>query len=304
MVLLNPTAGGGKTSDLPGNLAAMFAAAGAPARVVLLQSPAGTADDVRRAIDAGATVVVAAGGDGTVSSVAGALLDTGATLGVLPLGTLNHFARDLGMPQDLEQAVAVIAAGRRARVDVGEVNGRLFINNSSIGIYPDIVVEREALRARGFRKWTAFAVATTTVLRRFHGVVVRVSSEAATETLRTPFLFIGNNEYQVEGISVGRRRRLDGGKLHVYVAPRTRARDLPLLATAALIGRAARHPSLRAFATAGLEVGTPGRRHLHVALDGEVMHMAPPLRYRIRARALEVVAPAPTAAAEPGDNGA
>ena len=303
MVLLNPTAGGGKTSDLSRNLEAMFASAGAPARVVLLQSPARTADDVRRAVQAGATVVVAGGGDGTVSTVAAAALEAEATLGVLPLGTLNHFARDLGMPQDLEQAVGAIAAGHRSRVDVGEVNGRPFINNASIGIYPDIVLEREALRARGLRKWTAFAVATTTVLRRFHGVLVRVSSEASTETFRTPFLFIGNNEYQLEGISAGTRRRLDGGKLHVYVAPRTRARDLPILATAALIGGAARNPSLRAFATASLDVGTPGRRHLHVALDGEVMHMAPPLRFRIRERALEVVGREPGAAADEENSG-
>jgi len=293
-VLLNPTAGGSKTSDLPRNLEAMFAAAGAAAQVVLLESPASTPDAVKRALDSGATAVAAGGGDGTVNAVAGALLDSGVPLGVLPLGTLNHFAKDLAVPLDVAQAVGVVANGVKIRVDVGEVNGRVFINNSSIGIYPDVVVEREALRALGYRKWTAFAMATAKVLRRFPGVVVRVKSDGTTETFRTPFLFIGNNEYEVEGLRIGSRKKLDEGRLHAYVAPRLRTSDLPMLAGAAILGRATRHPSLRAFATSELEVGTPGRRLLRVALDGEVTHMATPLRYRARAGALEVMAPAPT----------
>jgi diacylglycerol kinase family enzyme len=290
-VLLNPTAGGSKTSDLPRNLEAMFAAAGAAAKVVLLESAASTPEAVRRALDSGATVVAAGGGDGTVNAVAGALLDSGVPLGVLPLGTLNHFAKDLAVPLDVAQAVDVVARGARVRVDVGEVNGRVFINNSSIGIYPDIVIERDALRARGYRKWTAFAMATATVLRRFPGVVVRVESDGKTETFRTPFLFIGNNEYEVEGLQIGSRKKLDEGRLHAYVAPRLHTGDLPALAAAAIFGRATRHPSLRAFAACDLDVGTPGRRLLRVALDGEVTHMATPLRYRARAGALEVMAP-------------
>ena len=292
-VLLNPTAGGSKTSDLPRNLDALFAATGVAAKVVVLESPASTPGAVRRALDAGATVVVAGGGDGTVSTVAGALLDTGVPLGVLPLGTLNHFAKDLGLPVDLEQAVSVIGNGRRVRVDVGEVNGRAFINNSSIGIYPDIVVEREALRARGYRKWMAFAIGTGRVLHRFPGVVVRVSTGGTAETFRTPFLFVANNEYQVEGISLGRRTSLDDGSLYAYVAPRQHARDLPKLAVSAILGRATRTPSLRAFAASELEVDTPGRRRLRVALDGEVIYMATPLQYRICHGALQVMAPAP-----------
>jgi diacylglycerol kinase family enzyme len=289
-VLLNPTAGGSKTSDLPRKLEASFAAAGAAARVVVLDSPASTAGAVRRALDSGATVVAAGGGDGTVSTVAGALLDTGVPLGVLPLGTLNHFAKDLGLPVDLEQAVTVIASGRRLSVDVGEVNGRAFINNASIGIYPDIVVEREALRASGYRKWPAFVIATGKVLRRFPGVVVRVSTDEATETFRTPFLFVANNEYQVDGISLGRRTRLDQARLYAYVAPRQHARDMPKLAVSAILGRATRHPSLRAVATSELDVDTPGRRMLRVALDGEVIYMPTPLRFRVRPGALDVMA--------------
>lgn len=290
-VLLNPTSGGSKTSDLPREIEETFAAAGAVARVTLLESADDTIDNVGRALDAGATVVAAGGGDGTVSTVAGALLDSGVPLGVLPLGTLNHFAKDLGLPNNLDKAIDVIVNGRRMRVDVGDVNGRVFINNSSIGIYPDIVVEREALRAAGQRKWIAFAIATGRVLRRYQGMNVRVSSEGHTETFRTPFMLIGNNEYLVDGIKMGSRSRLDEGMLHAYVAPRVRASQLPKLAAVALAGRATVNPSLQAFAARELQVSSPGRRFLRVAVDGEVAHMTLPLEYRVRAGALEVMVP-------------
>jgi diacylglycerol kinase family enzyme len=298
-VLLNPTAGGSKTADLPRTIEETFAAAGADARVTLLASAADTVDSVKRVLDSGASAVAAGGGDGTVSTVAGALLDSGVPLGVLPLGTLNHFAKDLGVPAELDKAIAVIVSGRRICVDVGEVNGRIFINNSSIGIYPDIVVEREALRAAGRRKWAAFVIATGRVLRRYQGVVVRVSSDGHSETFRTPFLFIGNNEYQVDGLKIGSRGRLDEGMLHAYVAPRVHTRQLPRLAAAALLGRAAADPSLKAFATTDLQVSSPGRHFLRVAVDGEVAHMKLPLEYRVRTGALPVMAPpeAPTSTA-------
>jgi diacylglycerol kinase family enzyme len=298
-VLLNPTAGGSKTSDLPRKIEETFAAAGAAARVTLLESADGTVDSVRRALDDGATVVAAGGGDGTVSTVAGALLESGVPLGVLALGTLNHFAKDVGIPLALEQAIDVIVHGRRIRVDVGEVNGRVFINNSSIGIYPDIVVEREALRSAGHRKWTAFAIATGRVLRRYQGVLVRVSSDGHAETFRTPFLFVGNNAYQVDGIKMGSRGRLDDGTLQAYVAPRVRARDLPKLAAIALLGRATSNPALRELTATELQVSTPGRSVLRVAVDGEVTHLTLPLEYRIRAGALEVMAPPAAATSSP-----
>ena len=125
-------------------------------------------DPVGAARDAGtrASVVVAAGGDGTVSSVATGIFQSQAALGVLPLGTLNHFARDLRIPFDLAEAVAIVCAGRIGHVDVGQVNDRLFVNNSSIGIYPSIVDAREVLRRQGHRKWPAMAIAAARILRR------------------------------------------------------------------------------------------------------------------------------------------
>jgi len=224
-----------------------------------------------------------------VSSVAAELVRSNRTLGVIPLGTLNHFARDTGIPINLEQAVRTVADGHVIRVDVGEVNGRIFLNNSSIGIYPNIVVEREVLRRQGHRKWIAFALATLKILRHHRGVVVRITAGDSTHVALTPFLFVGNNEYHAEGLHLGARSRLDTGRLFAYLAPRVHARDLPKLLARSLMGR--EHDTLESFAAVALQVGTPGQRRLRVATDGEVAVMSTPLHYRVRPRELKVIVP-------------
>jgi len=290
-VLLNPLAGAANTANMPSRLTELFRAAHLPARIM---SPARAEFVVaaRAAAASGADAVVAAGGDGTVSSVASALAGTATPLGVLPIGTLNHFARDLGIPLDLASAVRILAERRVRRVDVGEVNGRTFVNNSSIGVYPDIVVHRDELRRQGYRKWTALAIATLRTIRRYRGVSVRISAGDSTKRARTPFVFVGNNEYRVDGIRLGARDRLDAGRLFAYLAPRLRGRDLPGLLVLALAGRARAHQTLESFAAVELQIDTSRRRRLRVALDGEVAPMSTPLHYRVRPRALEVIVPA------------
>ena len=148
-------------------------------------------------------VIVAGGGDGTVSTVAAALVDTDICLGVLPLGTLNHFAKDLGLPLDLEAAVRCIATGVTSRVDVGEVNGRVFVNNSSLGLYPDIVRDREQQQKRfGRGKWHALLRASIAALRRYPFLQVSLAVEGRERAYRTPFVFIGNNAYRMEGLTM------------------------------------------------------------------------------------------------------
>ena len=257
----------------------------------MLRSPAHAPAATREAIAAGATTIVAGGGDGTVSAIASELAGTTTPLGVLPLGTLNHFAKDLHIPQALDAAVATIAAGRIAAVDIGEVNGRTFVNNASIGIYPDIVVERERLRQLGRWKWTALAIATLRILRRYRRLVVRLAAGDGVEHARTAFVFVGNNEYQVDGLSLGARTRLDGGRLFAYLAPRVHTRELPTLLALALAGRARERQALESIEATALHVATPGLRRLRVALDGEVIVMRAPLQFRVRPGALRVIAP-------------
>src|SRR6185503_11143696 len=138
-VILNATAGTGHADDTRRALEEGFAAHGLEGRMHAVAAGGDIVATTKRVIAAGAEVVVAAGGDGTVSAVASCVKGSGATMGVLPMGTLNHFARDLGIPPKLEDAIAVLARGLRVAVDLGEVNGRVFVNNASLGVYPDMV---------------------------------------------------------------------------------------------------------------------------------------------------------------------
>lgn len=286
-VLVNPTAGG-KTSDPSEELVAAFAALGATPRIVTLKPD----DDVERLAREAATtsaVVVAAGGDGTVNTVAGALMGTNATLGVLPAGTLNHFAQDLKLPTVMADAVATVVAGRTAQVDAAEVNGHVFVNNSSIGVYPNAVAMREKLREAGYRKWTAMAVAAWRVLRTYRGLHVQLSVNGREISTRTPFVFVGNNEYTLEGLKVGAREHLTSGQLFVYLAPRIHTRQLPRFVLRALFGYTDVDGAFEIIPTTELTVRSATVRRLTVSLDGETRPLQLPLHYQARPGALRVI---------------
>lgn len=290
-VIVNPRAGtAAGHPQVETELTDLFRAAGRSVEIVAVHHGQNLVETAR-AVAARAAIVAAAGGDGTVNSVAAGIVDSTAALGVLPLGTLNHFARDLHIPFDLPSAVAIVAAGHIGHVDAGQVNDRLFVNNSSIGIYPSIVEAREALQAEGLGKWPAMAIATARVLRRYRGVTVAVDVDGQRRVWRTPFVFIGNNEYVVEGIRMGERARLDDGRLFVYLAPRLRTRQLPLLLLKAALGKARQSGDFEIVPAAELWIGTSRRSTLRVACDGEVANMRAPLHYRSRAKALRVVVP-------------
>ena len=246
----------------------------------------------RQAVLSGERTVVAAGGDGTVGAVAAALVDTGATMAVLPVGTLNHFAKELGIPLELEAAIEIALTGAIRAIDVGEVNGRVFINNSSLGLYPAIVFERERRRRRGWSKWLAMAWASLSVPRRFPSLSVHLEAGGGGARVVTPFLFVGNNEYMVEGFRFGRRRSLDEGRIWVFVAPPRSSRWRAVrLTLRALFKRDRRDRDFNVFQTRELRVETT-REQVRVALDGEIFRVPPPLRYRSRPLALRVRVPA------------
>ena len=246
-------------------------------------------------------LVVAGGGDGTINAVASVVVDSGVPFGVLPLGTLNHFAKDLNIPLTLELAIANLASGVRTQVDVGEVNGTIFLNNSSLGLYPDIVRDREKQQRRlGRGKWLAFCWATMAALRRYPFLNVQLTVNGQRHARRTPFVFIGNNEYRMQGLNIGERERLDRGQLSLYVAQRPGRLGLVRLALHALLGRLAQQKDFDILLAPTLTIETHHKR-LRVATDGEVTVMATPLRYRLRPGALTVVVPAATAT--PADAG-
>jgi diacylglycerol kinase family enzyme len=210
-------------------------------------------------------------------------------LGVLPLGTLNHFARDLGIPTELEAAARVLAEGTVLRVDVGEVNGRRFVNNSSVGLYPRVVRRRRRLRAF-LGKWLALVLGALAVLWRFPRIRLRLRAAGVDAPVVTPFLFVSNNRYEPDLRAGGKRDALDGGALHVYVARTEKRRAFLRVAIRWLAGRG-RDEDVSELAAR--EVSVESRRHrIDVAADGEVLRLRPPLRYVIHPGALAVLVPA------------
>jgi diacylglycerol kinase family enzyme len=288
-VIVNAGSGNGNGAALAERVAGLFEVAGASAHVLLARNGAELATLIETALARRPDVIVAGGGDGTVSTVAAALAGGTTALGVLPLGTLNHFAKDLGLPLELAEAVALIASGATRRIDVGEVNGRIFINNSSLGLYPDIVHDRERQRRRlGRGKWPALVWASVAALRRFPFLSVRLAVDGSERRRRTPFVFIGNNAYRMEGFAIGERETLDSGRLSLYVGQRAGRLRLLLLALRALVGRLKQARDFDAMLASEIVVESRHRR-LRVATDGEITVMTPPLRYRIRPATLLVV---------------
>ena len=241
-------------------------------------------------LEQGAKRIIVGGGDGSVGAAAQVLAGTDAALGILPLGTLNHFARDLGIPFDLAKAAALIADGHVRAVDVAEVNGRVFVNNSAIGLYPLMVVDRESQQHRlGRSKRLAMLVASLRTLWRFDDHRLTLTSEEARSGVDTPLLFVGNNDYKLALPAAGRRAALDDGKLCVLVMRKKGVAGFLAATFRALIGRARPDDMVRMDAITRLRVDS-GRHVLTISVDGETCRLNPPLDYRIRPSALRVIA--------------
>ncbi len=287
--ILNNAAGSETSKTTAEKIADLFAKQGTPATVWVANGGSELATLAKRAIKEKYDIVVAAGGDGTMNCISTALIDTSQILGVLPLGTLNHFAKDLEIPLNLEEAIAVMATGEEKLVDVGEVNGHFFLNNSSLGLYPRLVRERERLQSGGSGKWAAFARAIGYVLSRYSHLRVRLDTKAAKSLRTTPFIFVGNNKYETRGWNLGKRLHLDGGSLWLYTAPHVGRARLVLLAVRTLFS-GLEVDEVEAHETKELWIETRNKR-VDVARDGEVSAMTSPLYYRIRTRALRVMGP-------------
>jgi diacylglycerol kinase family enzyme len=246
---------------------------------------------MERAVRSDADVVVVGGGDGTIATAANLLAPTGKALGVLPLGTMNLLARDLGIPLELPAAVDALAAGSIRPIDIAEVNGALFLNNSVLGIFPAMVRERERQRGQHhLRKWPAMAVAAAKALYRFPVLEVWIDLGAGPHPVRTPILAVSNGAYEEGHGPVIRRASLERGKLGVYVAHHRNAWGMLRLVARMGLGTWAEDDELDSMTATTVTVNSR-RRRLRVANDGEVLRLKPPLVYRIRPGGLNVLTP-------------
>lgn len=233
-------------------------------------------------IDKGVTVA-AIGGDGTMNAAAALMVNTPSVLLPLPGGTLNHFVRDLGIAPDIESALAKVGQAKPRTIDVGYVNDQLFLNNSGLGIYPFTLIQRKAL-SKTLGKWLAATVAVFDQLTSFrrHKLVID------GEVVRSPFVFVGNNHYDISDGMIPGRRSLTKGILTVIVASPARRRDLIHAGMAILRGDATASDDLSVTERKDVAIYSH-RASIPVSFDGEVKRLEPPLMYRIEAKSLKVL---------------
>lgn len=289
-VIINAGSGSVECETVEQNLQDLFNQNGVTAKIHLAKSGAEIIDLAKKAVAGEAEIVVAGGGDGTISAVASEVCRTDKIFGVLPLGTLNNFSKDLGIPQNLEEAVEIIAANNVKKIDVGEVNGRIFVNNSSIGLYPHIVKRREKQQRLGYGKWRSAFWAALKMLVRSPFFAVRLKNETGVRIVKTPFVFVGNNEYEMDFFNIGRRARLDDGKLSVYFLHRSGRRGLFLLVVRTIFGRLKQTHDFEEINVEEITFETKKKRIL-VAFDGEVSTLQSPLHYKIHPKSLRVLVP-------------
>jgi diacylglycerol kinase family enzyme len=293
LVIINASAHSEGAARVASELDRHFEVAGIQTEIKLAKTGKAIIEEISSAILRKPRTIVVGGGDGTLSSAAALLVGSGTALGVLPLGTFNHFAKDLHVPLDLARAVMTIAEGYCAQIDVGAVNDRFFLNNASLGIYPQLIETRYLQQQwLGRGKWPAFAWAALTVLRRYPFVEVLLNIDGKFLARRTPFVFVGNNRYEMEGFRIGERVRLDAGELSLYVANRTGRLGLVRLALRALLGRLDQATDFDTVRAKEIEVQTR-RQRVHIATDGEICVMQTPLRFRVMPGALKVIVPRP-----------
>lgn len=287
-------ASGQSSGPTPQDLRDMLTQAGH--LVTLCEIPSGTSplthceSIVQQAVSANG-IVVAAGGDGTVAAIAALCYTHHATMAVLPLGTFNYFARALGIPTALEEAIALLATSQTRSVSAGFIGNRLFLNNASFGLYPKIIRKREAATSRfGRRRLVAAISAISSLFHAQKKFAIRLHREGETELHRTSMVFVGNNSFQLDnfGLEVGECTR--NNQLAVVILNHQRRLEIARIIWRGILKNLHLEEKLTQFCAAEFEVES-SRRSMDVVVDGEIIHCATPLSFRVEADAIRIVAP-------------
>lgn len=272
--------------------AALALLAGDPRFEAVAVAPHELPPMMQQEVDRGATRVLVAGGDGTLAAAARTLLRQPVELAILPAGTRNHFARNLGIAMELDKAMEHAAAGGARTVDVATINGRVFLNTSSVGAYVSLVHRRSRMESYVGRT-PAGLLAATTLLVRMRSFSLTFNAQGSERRYRTPLLFVGVGAYELNLPRIGQRQdTTDEPALHVVVLReqrRGRMIALGVAMVAAGLRRLAVTDDVDSFMVDRCRVEMP-RRRVHVSADGEIFTAHPPLEYRLERDALTVVA--------------
>ena len=298
-VVANPCSGEHDAREIRELLSAVFDEAGRAVEFVPVAGPdelaAACTQAAARAAENGG-VLVAVGGDGTVNTVAQAALAQGCPLGVIPQGTFNLFARDHGIPQDPQEAARALVRAQAQPVQVGRLNDRLFLVNASLGLYPQLLQDRETFKEQlGRRRWVAILAGLVTVFEWRRQLALQIELEGERVAVRTPTLFVGNNSLQLEriGIEPATVARVGDGRLAAIVLQPIGTWAMLGLVLRGALGRLGEADQVRSFAFRSLTIRPWSRRPIKVATDGEVQWMLPPLRFEVSPKPLLLMAPRP-----------
>ncbi|ETW13091.1 diacylglycerol kinase catalytic subunit [Roseivivax marinus] len=290
-VLMNSGSGSGDAEDRAETMRAAFDRHPNRFELRLVDPGDGIADACQRAMKDGFGTIVAAGGDGTIAGVAGQVAGTGRRLGIVPLGTFNYVARGLKIPEDIDAAIDLLAEGETRAVPVGEVNGTVFLNNASLGIYPQVLKEREGTYARwGRSRIAAHWSVLMTFLTFRRPMRMSVNVGGTVQRRRTPLAFIGRSAFQLEYFGLEGSDAVERGEFALYVAPDSTRWELLLRALRLASKGMVLNRDFELFTGRDIVIET-SRRTQTVAMDGERFKLTSPFRFRMHDNALHVVLP-------------
>jgi len=264
-------------------------------------------DAARQTVDearARGGVVVAGGGDGTINAMAQATLGSGCSFGVLPLGTFNYFSRTHGIPVDTADATRLLLTARAYPVQVGLANDRVFLINASLGMYPELLEDREAFNKKfGRTRLVAVVAGVVTILHHHRQLRLFIEQGSSTRQMRTPVLFVGNNRLQLEQAGVAGAPLLAQGQLDAITLRPMGTLTMLGLALCGAFGQLGKAESVTSFAFGRIVVRPAmpyGSRRLKVAIDGEIVWLRAPIEFRVAAEALHLLKPDPKSIALQG----
>lgn len=309
-IVMNAGSGRRNATSARNNLAKLFHEANQPYELLLCRRPGGLSALTEQAVEQARRrdgVVVAAGGDGTIRFVAQRVLAAGLPFGVLPQGTFNYFARDNGLPQDPVAAAEALLAGMRAGcerpVQVGQLNDQIFLVNASLGLYPQLLADRETFKQRhGRSRMVARWAGLLTLLRRDIKMLLRVEytggqQASGADVIPASTIFVGNNSLQLNEVGLATEAQsVQQGQLAALVLPPMSASMRVAVALRGMLGQLGEAPNVTHFSCRQLVVEPLSRhqlRHVKVAMDGEGAWMRPPLVFRVAPRPLRLIVPPP-----------
>lgn len=293
-IILNPKSGKKQTKPAPEELCGMMQRSfGSDCMVKLVGKNASPTQLAQEALREGYGTIVAAGGDGTIAGVAAALMDTNATMGVLPMGTFNYFSRGLGLPEDLDGAVETLGQSEPTPLHVGCVNGEIFLNNASLGVYPRILRERETLyqkwgRSRITAYWSVFLGLAG--LKRPYSLTVTVDGDT-TIRKKTALAFVANSSYQLEAFGLEGAEAVKDGKLALYLTNAHSWREMAAHAMNLFRNSTEKGREFELLTGEDIKITVEKKTRMWIARDGEKERMTAPFHFTLHKRALNVMMP-------------